>query len=78
MQQWWSLSNPGMQEALIEVPTMQCFAGIDLINVRIPDKTTILSFRHLLEQNDLGEKICSNRTSSSRGGKGISKSEAWP
>ena len=46
-----------MEEALIEVPTMRCFAGIELISDRIPDETTILTFRHLLEKHDLGEQI---------------------
>jgi IS5 family transposase len=57
MQQWYSLSDPGMEEALIEVPTMRRFAGIDLISDRIPDETTILTFRHLLEKHNLGEQI---------------------
>ena len=57
MQHWYSLSDPGMEEALIEVLTMRRFAGIDLISDRIPDETTILTFRQLLEQNELGEKI---------------------
>ena len=57
MQQWYSLSNPGMEEALIEVPTMRRFAGIDLVSERIPDETTILAFRHLLEKHNLGEQI---------------------
>ena len=43
-----------MEEAMIEVPTMRRIAGIDLISDRIPDETTILSFRHLLEKHDLG------------------------
>ena len=46
-----------MEEALIEVPTMRRFAGIDLISDRIPDETTIQTFRHLLEKHDLGEQI---------------------
>jgi IS5 family transposase len=46
-----------MEEALIEVPTLRCFAGIDLISDRIPDETTILSFRHLLEKHRLAENI---------------------
>ena len=46
-----------MEEALIEVATMRRFAGIALISDRIPDETTILAFRHLLQQNDLGEQI---------------------
>ena len=57
MQQWYSLSDPGMEEALIEVPTMRRFAGIDLISDRIPDETTMLAFRHLLEKDNLGEQI---------------------
>lgn len=46
-----------MEEALIEVPTMPRFAGIELISDRIPDETTILTFRHLLEKHGLGEQI---------------------
>jgi IS5 family transposase len=57
MQQWYDLSDPGMEEALIEVPTMRRFAGIDLISEMIPDETTILAFRHLLERHDLGKQI---------------------
>jgi IS5 family transposase len=57
LQQWYSLSDPAMEEALIEVPTMRRFAGIDLITDRIPDETTILTFRHLLEKHRLGERI---------------------
>jgi IS5 family transposase len=57
MQQWYDLSDPAMEDALIEVPTMRRFAGINLISDRIPDETTILSFRHLLEKHDLGKQI---------------------
>ena len=57
LQQWYSLSDPAMEEALIEVPNMRRFAGIELISDRIPDETTILTFRHLLEKHDLGEQI---------------------
>ena len=57
LQQWYSLSDPAMEEALIEVPTMRRFAGIELISDPIPDETTILTFRHLLEKHDLGEQI---------------------
>ena len=51
LQQWYSLSNPAMEEALIEVPTMRRFAGIELISDRIRDDPTILAFRHLLEKH---------------------------
>jgi IS5 family transposase len=57
MQQWYDLSDPAMEDALIEVPTMRRFAGIALISERIPDETTILAFRHLLERHDLGKQI---------------------
>jgi IS5 family transposase len=57
LQQWYSLSNPAMEETLIEVTTMRRFAGIELISERIPDETTILTFRHLLEKHELVEKI---------------------
>jgi transposase, IS5 family len=46
-----------MGDALIEVVTMHRFAGIDLISDRIPDETTILTFRHLMETHNLGEQI---------------------
>ncbi len=57
LQQWYDLSDPAMEDALIEVPTMRRFAGIDMISDRIPYETTILVFRHLLEKNDLGKQI---------------------
>jgi IS5 family transposase len=57
LQQWYSLSNPAMEEAPIEVPTMRRFAGIELISDRIPDEVTILTFRLLLEKHRLGEQI---------------------
>ena len=57
LQKWYDLSDPAMEDALIEVPTMRRFSGIDMITDRIPDETTILAFRHLLEKNDLGKQI---------------------
>ena len=50
LQQWYSLSDRAMEEALIEMPTMRRFAGIDMISDRIPDEATILIFRYLLEE----------------------------
>jgi len=46
-----------MEDSLIEVPTMRRFAEIDMLSNRIPDETTILAFRHLLEKHNLGEQI---------------------
>jgi len=48
-----------MDEALIEVPTMRRFAGIELIRDRIPDETMILTL-HLLEKHEQGEQIFGN------------------
>jgi IS5 family transposase len=53
LQQWYDLSDPAMEDALIEMPTMRRFAGIDMHSDRIPDETTLLAFRHLLEKHDL-------------------------
>jgi IS5 family transposase len=40
MEQWYALSDPAMEDALIEVPTIRRFAGIDMPSDRIPDETT--------------------------------------
>ncbi len=57
MQQWYGLSDPGMEDALYDIESMRRFADIDLeVNV-VPDETTILNFRHLLERHNLTEKI---------------------
>jgi IS5 family transposase len=57
LQQWYDLSDPAMEDALLEVATMRRFAGIALITDRIPAETTILAFRHLLEEKDRGTQI---------------------
>jgi transposase, IS5 family len=57
LQQWYDLSDPAMEDTLIEMPTMRRFAGINLISDRIPGETMILAFRHLLEKHDLGMEI---------------------
>ncbi len=53
MQQWFGLSDPAMDEALFDVPLYREFAGRDNGNVRLPDESTILCFRHLLETHKL-------------------------
>lgn len=57
MQQWYGLSDPAMEDALYDSESMRRFAGIDLGEDVIPDETTILNFRHLLEQHKLTENI---------------------
>ena len=55
MQNWFALSDPAMEEALYEITSLRAFAGLDL--AAIPDETTILNFRHMLEASDLAEDI---------------------
>src|SRR5208283_2978328 len=57
LQQWFSLSDPGMEEAFYESPVLRRFAGVDLGIAAAPDETTILRFRHLLEEHDLGGRM---------------------
>ena len=56
MQNWFSLSDPSMEEALYEIASMRQFARLTLIKP-IPDETTILNFRRLLEENELAPEI---------------------
>jgi len=53
MQQWFNLSDPGVEEAYYESSTLRRFAGVDLGVAPAPDETTVLRFRHLLEKHDL-------------------------
>jgi hypothetical protein len=57
LQQWYNLSDPGAEEALYDIQSMCAFAGLDLGHDTIPEETTILNFRHLLERNDLTKAI---------------------
>jgi IS5 family transposase len=56
MQNWCALSDPAMEEALYEIVSLRAFARLSL-GEAIPDETTILNFRHLLEANELAEDI---------------------
>ncbi|MFM0598536.1 MULTISPECIES: IS5 family transposase [Paraburkholderia] len=57
MQQWFSLSDPAMEEALYDVPLYRDFAGLDEGMTRLPDESTILRFRHLLETHGLAAQM---------------------
>lgn len=54
VQQWFNLSDPGVEEALYESPALRRFVGVDLGVAAAPDETTVCRFRHLLEKHDLG------------------------
>lgn len=56
LQQWYALSDPAMEEALYEIASMRQFAKLSLLEA-IPDETTILNFRHLLERHGLAAKL---------------------
>lgn len=57
MQQWFNLSDPAAEDALYDSESMRRFAGVELAEDVIPDETSILRFRHLLEQHKLTEAI---------------------
>ena len=56
LQQWYSLSDPGAEEALYDMHSMRNFVGLDLAHDSIPDETTILNFRHLLEAHNIAPR----------------------
>jgi IS5 family transposase len=57
LQQWFNLSDPGLEEALYDSVVMRQFVGIDLGREPVPDETTVCKFRHLLEEHGLGGEI---------------------
>jgi IS5 family transposase len=57
MQQWYGLSDPAMEDALYDIESMRRFADIDLSVDVVPDETTILNFRHMLEKHNLTKQI---------------------
>ena len=57
LQQWFALSDPAAEEALYDVPAFAEFVGLDLGVDTVPDETTILRFRHLLEEKNLSQRM---------------------
>jgi len=57
LQQFFGHSDPAMEEALHDIPLYQEFAHLDAGIMRLPDESTILRFRHLLEEHGLGQQI---------------------
>jgi IS5 family transposase len=55
MQQWYQLSDPAMEDSLYDIESMRRFAKLSLD--KIPDESTILGFRHLLEKHELTAKL---------------------
>ena len=53
MQNWFNLSDPQAEDSLYDIESMRRLAGIELLGHDIPDESTILHFRHLLEEHQL-------------------------
>lgn len=57
LQQWYALSDPGLEDALYEIESLRRFARLELADDALPDETTILNFRRLLERHALTAKL---------------------
>ena len=57
LQAWFSLSDEGVEDAIYNSYAMRRFMGLDFAVEQVPDATTLLAFRHLLEEHKLGEKL---------------------
>lgn len=57
LQVWFSLSDEGVEDAIYDSYAMRRFMGLDFAVEQVPDATTLLHFRHLLEEHLLGEKL---------------------
>ena len=53
LQQWYGLADEALEDALYDSQALRSFAGIDLAVATVPDATTVLNFRHWLEEHDL-------------------------
>ena len=57
LQQWYGLADEALEDALYDSQSLRSFAGIDLAGNGVPDATTLLDFRHLLEREKLTKTI---------------------
>jgi IS5 family transposase len=57
LQNWFGYSDPGMEEALYDIEALRRFVGVSLVDAAIPDETTILNFRRLLETHQLTDAL---------------------
>ena len=62
LQVWFSLSDEGVEEAIYDSYAMRRFMGVEFATSQVPDATTLLHFRHLLEGHDLGAKLLAEQT----------------
>ena len=57
LQQWYGLADEALEDTIYDSQAMRTFAGIDLSVEAVPDATTLLNFRHLLEAHHLTERL---------------------
>lgn len=57
LQLWYNLSDPGLEDAVHDRLSFQRFLGLDPLNQKVPDETTVLNFRRLLETHGLAAAI---------------------
>src|SRR3954470_19029825 len=57
LQQWYGLADEALEDTIYDSQAMRLFAGIDLGVDAVPDATTLLNFRHLLEAHELTARI---------------------
>ncbi len=57
LQQWYALADEALKDAIYDSQAMRDFVGIDLAIESVPDATTLLRFRHLLEKHALTQRI---------------------
>jgi IS5 family transposase len=57
LQQWYALADEALEDAIYDSQALRTFAGIDLSVAGVPDATTLLQFRHLLEKHELTKRI---------------------
>lgn len=57
LQVWFNLSDEGVEEAIYDSYAMRRFMSLDFVVEQVPDATTLLHFRHLLEEHQLGQAL---------------------
>lgn len=62
MQNWFNLSDEGTEEAIYDSYAMRRFLGINFLEEQVPDATTLLKFRHLLEEHKIGARLFADVT----------------
>lgn len=63
MQNWFNLSDAAMEDTIYDSYAMRSFMHLDFYKEQVPDATTLLKFRHLLEEHHIGEQILADVSS---------------